>query len=100
MSPPAFTISLYGYMVGSRRCSASSTIRTRSARRKRSANRTSASGRSLEIVANSKFALARQRMIGDIEWTQREVAHETGRPVLDRKVLAVMGDVPRHVFNA
>jgi len=46
----------------------------------------------------SKFALARQRMIGDIERTQREVAHETGSPMLDRKVLAVMGDVPRHRF--
>ncbi len=46
----------------------------------------------------SKFALARQRMIGDIEWTQREAARETGSPALDRKVLAVMGDVPRHLF--
>ena len=46
----------------------------------------------------SKFALARQRMIGDIEWTQREVAHETGSPRLDRTVLAIMGDVPRHLF--
>jgi protein-L-isoaspartate(D-aspartate) O-methyltransferase len=46
----------------------------------------------------SKFALARQRMIGDIERTQREVAHEAGSRTLDRKVLAVMGDVPRHLF--
>ena len=46
----------------------------------------------------SKFALARQRMISDIERTQREVAHETGGPMLDRTVLAVMGDVPRHLF--
>jgi protein-L-isoaspartate(D-aspartate) O-methyltransferase len=46
----------------------------------------------------STFALARQRMIGDIERTQREVARETGGPTLERKVLAVMGDVPRHLF--
>jgi protein-L-isoaspartate(D-aspartate) O-methyltransferase len=46
----------------------------------------------------SKFALARQRMIDDIERTQREVAHEAGSRTLDRKVLAVMGDVPRHLF--
>jgi hypothetical protein len=46
----------------------------------------------------SKFALARQRMIGDIESMQRKVAHETGSPTLDRKVLAVMADVPRHLF--
>jgi protein-L-isoaspartate(D-aspartate) O-methyltransferase len=45
-----------------------------------------------------KFALARQRMIRDIEWTQRDVAHETGSQTLDRKVLAVMGEVPRHLF--
>src|SRR5262249_54734924 len=47
---------------------------------------------------DSKLTLARQRMIRDIESTQREVAHETGSPMLDRKVLAVMGDVPRHLF--
>src|SRR5262245_9386146 len=46
----------------------------------------------------SKFALARHRMIGDIERTQREVAHEAGSRTLDRKVLAVMGAVPRHLF--
>jgi protein-L-isoaspartate(D-aspartate) O-methyltransferase len=46
----------------------------------------------------SKFALARQRMIGNIEWTQREAAHATGSRTLDREVLAVMGDVPRHLF--
>jgi len=46
----------------------------------------------------SKFALARQRMIGDIERTQRKVARQTGSPTLDRKVLAVMADVPRHLF--
>jgi protein-L-isoaspartate(D-aspartate) O-methyltransferase len=47
-----------------------------------------------------KFALARQRMVRDIEWTQREVAQETGRQTLDRSVLAVMGEVPRHLFVA
>jgi protein-L-isoaspartate(D-aspartate) O-methyltransferase len=46
----------------------------------------------------SKFALARQRMIANIERTQREVAREAGSRPLDRKVLAVMGDVPRHLF--
>jgi len=46
----------------------------------------------------SKFALARQRMIGNIERTQREVARETGSRTLDREVLAVMGEVPRHLF--
>jgi len=45
-----------------------------------------------------EFALARQRMVGDIERTQREVAHGTGSRTLDRNVLAVMADVARHLF--
>jgi protein-L-isoaspartate(D-aspartate) O-methyltransferase len=54
---------------------------------------------SVAVAADeSKFALARQRMIADIEWTQREVGRATGSPTLDRRVLAVMGDVPRHLF--
>jgi protein-L-isoaspartate(D-aspartate) O-methyltransferase len=52
----------------------------------------------LVAADESTFALARQRMIRDIEGTQREVARESGSPTLDRKVLAVMGDVPRHLF--
>jgi protein-L-isoaspartate(D-aspartate) O-methyltransferase len=49
-------------------------------------------------AAQDAFAAARQRMVHDIERTQREVAAEAGSPLLDRRVLAVMAEVPRHLF--
>jgi hypothetical protein len=49
-------------------------------------------------AAQDAFAGARQRMVHEIERTQREVAAETGSRRIDRRVLAVMAEVPRHVF--
>ena len=48
--------------------------------------------------AGDDFAAARQRMIGEIEATQREVADETGRARFARRVMQVIGEVPRHEF--
>jgi protein-L-isoaspartate(D-aspartate) O-methyltransferase len=50
------------------------------------------------IDAQDDFAAARQRMVREIEQTQREVAQHTGSKTLDRRVLAVMAEVPRHLF--
>ena len=44
------------------------------------------------------LAAARQRMVREIERTQRDVAEHTGSRTLERRVLAVMGEVPRHLF--
>jgi protein-L-isoaspartate(D-aspartate) O-methyltransferase len=49
-------------------------------------------------VAQAEQDTARQRMVREIERTQREVAAQTGRKTLDSKVLAVMAEVPRHQF--
>jgi protein-L-isoaspartate(D-aspartate) O-methyltransferase len=49
-------------------------------------------------AAQDAFAAARQSMVHEIERTQREVAAETGNPPLDRRVLAVMAEVQRHLF--
>ena len=48
--------------------------------------------------AQDEFLAARQRMVAEIEATQREVAAETGQSRLDRGVLAAMLAVPRHLF--
>ena len=50
------------------------------------------------VAAEDAFAAARQRMVRDIERTQREAAEDTGSQTLDRRVLAVMAEVPRHLF--
>jgi protein-L-isoaspartate(D-aspartate) O-methyltransferase len=50
------------------------------------------------VDAQDDFAAARQHMVREIEQTQREVAEHTGSKALDRRVLAVMADVPRHLF--
>lgn len=49
-------------------------------------------------AAADEYAAARQRMIGEIEATQHEVADETGRARFDRRVLRVLAEVPRHEF--
>jgi protein-L-isoaspartate(D-aspartate) O-methyltransferase len=41
---------------------------------------------------------ARERMVQEIAATAREVAYATGQPVLDPRVMEVMGRVPRHLF--
>ena len=48
--------------------------------------------------AREDLAAARQRMVREIERTQRDVAEHTGSRTLERRVLAVMGEVPRHLF--
>ena len=50
------------------------------------------------VDAQDDLAAARQRMVREIEQTQREVAEHTGSKTLDRRVLAVMAEVPRHLF--
>jgi len=48
--------------------------------------------------AQDRFAEARQRMVQEIEHTQRSVSSETGQAKVDSRVLAAMGKVPRHRF--
>jgi len=55
-----------------------------------------AGGLSRAVLAEQETA--RRGMVREIEQTQREVAAETGRKTLDAKVLAVMAEVPRHLF--
>lgn len=50
------------------------------------------------VDAQDDLAAARQRMVREIEQTQREVAEHTGSKTIDRRVLAVMAEVPRHLF--
>ena len=52
----------------------------------------------LSSHAQDPFASERQRMVKEIEDTQRQVSRETGQGALDPKVLAVMGKVARHQF--
>jgi protein-L-isoaspartate(D-aspartate) O-methyltransferase len=49
-------------------------------------------------AAEPDHRAARQRMVREIELTQGEVATETGRKALDRRVLSAMSEVPRHWF--
>jgi protein-L-isoaspartate(D-aspartate) O-methyltransferase len=44
------------------------------------------------------LAGARQRMVREIEQIQREVAEDTASTIVDRRVLAAMAEVPRHLF--
>jgi protein-L-isoaspartate(D-aspartate) O-methyltransferase len=48
--------------------------------------------------ARDDLLAERQRMVREIEQTQREVAAQTGGKSLDPRVLAVMAEVPRHLF--
>jgi protein-L-isoaspartate(D-aspartate) O-methyltransferase len=48
--------------------------------------------------AADEYALARARMLGEIERDMRETAGSTGRARLDPRVAAAMGRVPRHRF--
>jgi protein-L-isoaspartate(D-aspartate) O-methyltransferase len=50
------------------------------------------------VEAQEDLATARQRMVREIEQTQREVAEHTGSQTIDPRVLAVMAEVPRHLF--
>lgn len=45
-----------------------------------------------------EFDVARAQMMREIAATQRLTAERTGRRSLDRRVLAVMAEVPRHLF--
>jgi protein-L-isoaspartate(D-aspartate) O-methyltransferase len=44
------------------------------------------------------FDAQRRQMVGEIAALARETATETGSPVLDARVIAVLGKVPRHRF--
>jgi protein-L-isoaspartate(D-aspartate) O-methyltransferase len=48
--------------------------------------------------AQAEPEAARQRMVREIEQIQREAAAQTGRDMLDSRVLAAMAAVPRHRF--
>ncbi len=48
--------------------------------------------------AQDRFAAMRQHMVREIEQIEREVAERAGGQTLDRRVLAVMAEVPRHLF--
>ena len=57
-----------------------------------------ATAAALAGAAQSEQSAARQRMVREIQQTQGDVASETGRKTLDRRVLAAMEEVPRHLF--
>jgi protein-L-isoaspartate(D-aspartate) O-methyltransferase len=44
------------------------------------------------------FDAQRRQMVGEIAALARETAAETGKPILDARVIAVLGKVPRHQF--
>ena len=44
------------------------------------------------------FDAERRQMVAEIAALARETAFETGRPILDPRVIAVLGKVPRHRF--
>jgi len=44
------------------------------------------------------FAAQRRQMVEEIAALARETAFETGKPILDARVIAVLGKVPRHRF--
>jgi protein-L-isoaspartate(D-aspartate) O-methyltransferase len=48
--------------------------------------------------AGDEYAVARRLLIDEIASLARETAKETGRPVFDPRVMAVLDKVPRHRF--
>ncbi len=52
----------------------------------------------LALLAADPFAAARERMVAEIEADVRATSRDTGRPVLDARVLKVLGAIPRHLF--
>ena len=52
----------------------------------------------LPARAQDDFDAQRRRMVDEIAALARETAVETGKPVLDARVIAVLGKVPRHRF--
>jgi protein-L-isoaspartate(D-aspartate) O-methyltransferase len=52
----------------------------------------------LAAQAQADFDAARRQMVAEIAALARETAFETGKPILDPRVIAVLGKVPRHRF--
>ncbi len=52
----------------------------------------------LPAHAQDDFDRARRQMVDEIAALARETAAETGRPILDARVITVLGSVPRHRF--
>ena len=48
--------------------------------------------------AQDDIAVDRRQMVEEIAALARETAFETGKPILDARVIAVLGKVPRHRF--
>ena len=48
--------------------------------------------------AQDHFDASRRQMVEEIAALARETAFETGKPILDPRVIAVLGKVPRHRF--
>ncbi len=55
-------------------------------------------GAPLTVQAQDDFDAQRRQMVEEIAALARETAFETGKPVLDARVIAVLGKVPRHRF--
>lgn len=53
---------------------------------------------SLPATAQDAYAEARRRMLREIAEMAAETGAETGRPQLDARVMAALGEVPRHRF--
>src|SRR5262245_3733085 len=49
-------------------------------------------------AAQDELAAERRQMIDEIAALARETAAETGRPVIDPRVVSALGKVPRHRF--
>jgi protein-L-isoaspartate(D-aspartate) O-methyltransferase len=55
-------------------------------------------GAPLPGQAQDDFDAQRRQMVDEIAALARETAFETGKPVLDARVIAILGKVPRHRF--